>query len=213
MPLPVISNVARVSVSGSTSSGTQWANVQHYQRLTPPMSATNIGQLFDEIVKLYSVAYAGAPTGIPFMTPAPTSTTLTELRLTPLDGSSASTVRTVALAGTQADGTLPTEVSACMSIITGLRGRRNRGRIYLPPFSEAQNDNLGQINSTILAGLVAQAERFRSAIVALAWDIGVASYGGPSGTPPVTWTPYFTPAASFRVDPYWDTQRRRGRPR
>lgn len=78
-----------------------------------------------------------------------TTTAVTELHVTKLDGSSATYVvgtTGVKWAGVGSGDVIP-QAAFLLSCRTGLRGPQNRGRFYLPYVNEA-----GQSNGTLIAG-------------------------------------------------------------
>lgn len=208
MPLPLITNVVRVAVSGQTSTGTAWANILHYRKTTGSIDAAAITALAAEIQKLYQTNASASARHL--LTYCKTTTFANQVTFTPLDGTSASTVLSVNWPGTQTDDQLPAETSLVVTWRTALRGRRNRGRTYLPPFTEVNNTATGVIVSTIPAALAEQAIDHIADLTAVNWQLVVASYGGPSGTPPTTWVPYATTVTTATVSQSWDSQRRRG---
>ncbi len=205
MPLPVITNVVRAALRGTCPSGSPWVNVLHFRKTVGTIDAASLNLLQTELVKLY-----GGPdytAGFEYwMERSTTTTNLTELVFTPLDGSSASDLRVLNVVGISTLASLPSEVTACATLRTAVRGRRNRGRVYLPPFAISATDAIGNLGSTIASNLTAQGNAFRGALPALNWEWVVASYGR-SGT--ITWTPYATPITAVAINTKMDVQRRR----
>lgn len=211
MPLPVINNTVRVAISGITSRNTGWANVLHFRTTGPAISAALIDTLHTEIAKLYTgPAYTGGLVGL--KQPLSSQMSCKFAKYTPLDGLSATTVKTFAWSGTSTGDALPPQVAICISLRTNTRGRRYRGRLYLPQPSEAASSGQGMISQADADGLDAQCEGFRAALPALSWEWVIASYGkSKTKTGLVTWTPFATPLTSVSVDRILDTQRRRAR--
>src|SRR5215831_20184337 len=139
MPLPTIAGVTRVVIRGAMPSGRTWANIWHWQYAggasTPgPTEFNNLDAIF---IRLYSgAAYSG---GIAWLPDARNSVTVVETAYTNLDGSSLSYSLPKALTGGNSSGnSLPSEVAHVMTLRTPYRGRRYRGRIYLPPLVTTQ---------------------------------------------------------------------------
>lgn len=112
--------------------------------------------------------------------------------------------------GLQTGDGMPNNVTLCLSLKTGLRGRSYRGRIYVPGISESNS-----------AGN-AVPSAYRDALVS-AWS-GLILYTGPVGTPDIQMvvlsyfnagairaTPVATPVVSISADTTIDTMRRRMR--
>lgn len=211
MELPVITNVVRTAVSGLGPNGQQWANILHFRRTSGVLDVASLPSLRDHIVSLYNVSYGAGQWQLLFGSPI--SVTLGQISFTPLDGTSASTVYTVSGAGTQTGDALPAEVAIVLSLRTALRGRRNRGRLYIPCLAEAVCDAVGQPTTNAVSGYAAQANTFRTTITPSGWEWVVASYGGPQPNGTRRWTPYATAISTVTCDRYFDSQRRRGLPR
>jgi hypothetical protein len=119
--------------------------------------------------------------------------------------------------GTALGAALPDEVAACVSLHTGLSGRQNRGRMYIPGWSADALAPGGVMDATAVADLQA----WSNAVVFTAlsgsgytWVIGHQArqaYTGTTGTPHPA-----RPAGSVIIteaivrDNHWDTMRRRG---
>jgi hypothetical protein len=138
-------------------------------------------------------------TGLAWRTISPTSSNLTQFEYTPLDGTSATTVITHALAGLDANDPLPASVALVVTIRTAVRGRSHRGRVYTGPYAEDAN-TAGVPTAATVTAVATQWDRFRStALAGSGVSIGVASYLLTS----------FDDAVSLTADGRWDTQRRR----
>jgi hypothetical protein len=140
----------------------------------------------------------------------PTTVTLTAFDITPLDGHSATqtfgTGGGAPFKGGSAVDFAPA-VSALIRIQTGLRGRENRGRVYLPFVSESQMTN----GSLISADPPLVTTAWNSFVTALgasspvAFTFGVAAYdraGGGAGA-------HFTVTTGVFCETVLATQRRR----
>lgn len=199
MPLPAILNTHRVVVGGQLPSGKRWANTLHY-RWTGAGSAgsTNLNALEAEVYKLYAGPnYTG---GKFFLDKARNTVSLDRIDITPLDGVSATLTTSHAAAGSSAVAdSLPSEVAEVITLRTTLRGRRYRGRIYLFPWTEAQNTVDGTMQAVDRTDVLTNCAAHRTAVVALSWEPVVASYSFTVATPVVSYT----------MDAKFDSQRRR----
>jgi hypothetical protein len=133
-----------------------------------------------------------------------------QIDYTVLDGTSIGYSFPHLAAGASASSSLPPECAPVLTLLTNKRGRRYRGRIFLP----APHINLvavsGQLGSTTITGIQTQYQGLISALQAIQWVPVVASYGvGSYKGQPTTWTPFATPIVSARMDGYIDVQRRR----
>jgi hypothetical protein len=137
---------------------------------------------------------------------------MSQINYTPLDGSSTSILKPHVATGASAYAlNAPSEVSCVLTLRTNHRGRRYRGRIFLPPFAADCFDANGQVVAGIAAGQIANFAGLTAALVPLQWVPVVASYGYSllkDGTVS-TWTPFATPITSATMDLRADVQRRR----
>jgi hypothetical protein len=216
MPLPLIANTVRAAVVGTTAGGGPWVNVWHFEYTTPP-NTTNIDALHALFTRFYSgTAFSG---GTPWLTACATSTTVSRVDYTVLDGAALGYTKTFAAAGGAGASTLPAEISPVLTLRTNTRGRRYRGRLYLPPpaAGAGQIDAAGHLLSSVATVVLAQAEGMRSALAAAGWHHVVASYGkslhkdpsDPHDKIEVTWTPFATWVTTYTMDLVLDVQRRR----
>lgn len=105
-----------------------------------------------------------------------------------------------AAGGTNANESLPAEVSLCASVHTDLRSRRARGRSYLPaPANDQSSINAVPVTSLVNAAL-AHYESLRA---------GAEFQGQPWGIYSRKFDE-FNEVVSITVNQTWDTQRRRG---
>ena len=198
MPLPVITNTVRVAVRGTMPSGQRWINVWHIRKPAGPILAADITAIDGLFPRFYLGAAIGA--GQFVFTQCNPAVTMEDLTYTPLDGSSASTVIAHLATGAAAGvDTLPSEVTAVMTLRTLLRGRSHRGRIYLPTFVETINTALGTILVGTAAALITQLIGVQANLVAAGYEIVVASYLLASATS----------VSTFTMDSRWDVQRGR----
>lgn len=196
MPLPVISDVIRTSWEGTLSNGHKFANVVHYRKSGALTFAGAIA-LLDPIIVDHLSTNNGTGTG--WNGHAPASAQFTQIRYTPLDGSSATTVIGHIIPGVAASEPLPASVAAVVTLRTALRGRSFRGRVYQAPFTEAANTATGTILASSVTGVLQQWVAHLSALVGTGLSLVVASYH----------LALATDVASVSVDTRWDTQRRR----
>jgi hypothetical protein len=200
MPLPVIANVARVSIEGKTPNGTSWVNVLHFHFVGGggPLP-TDESALITKLVHLYSgAAYVG---GANLMSFCSNSLTLTEMTILELDGVSASRSFPQSIVGSGgATDQLPAQTSAVVKFKTGFRGRSNRGRVYLPPFLESKSDLGGHISLTDRGLILAQFAGFGADVATAQWNHVVASYIGAGAQHLVI---------DYDMDVYYKVQRRR----
>jgi hypothetical protein len=107
----------------------------------------------------------------------------------------------VSLLGNNASDPLPLQTSLCVTLRTGLAGRKFRGRVYLPPPTEGQSDTNGNPS----AGTATAAATFIDAMVDLANPSGDMALAVTSRVSSES-----TPVTEVVVrDLVWDTQRRR----
>lgn len=212
MPLPTIAGVVRVAVRGHTAYGTRWVNILHLKRIAGSPSAAD----FPAIVTLLNQLYGGATFGgggANLLSASNASTGADDYTFTSLDSSIASVVLTATAAGTGAASSLPAEVAEVITIRTGQRGRRYRGRIFLPPMTTTNVIANGTLAASLATSIPAQCSGFQTALGALGtpYTWGVASYGRSvlkNGTVS-TWNPFFNSASSWSFDLIPDVQRRR----
>jgi F0F1-type ATP synthase membrane subunit c/vacuolar-type H+-ATPase subunit K len=164
MPLPVIADVYRITLiwtNGSTSA----ANVLHIRRSASNASA--VATLVD-----------GSAQALQW-DPVQSTAVVTQLRVTPLDGTGATYVMTTSGAkwtGRTAGEAVPAQ-AAIISFRTALRGPRNRGRIYLPWTGEASQSN-GQIAAASITNMNTGWTAFLAALAAGGGALVIASYVG-----------------------------------
>jgi hypothetical protein len=144
---------------------------------------------------------------------------MTQISYLTLDDTSLRIDTPVTGAGLGGSSSLPPECAAVLTLRTGKRGRRYRGRIYLPaPGIAGVTNATGTLPSTIISGTTAQWAGMQAALVSKQWVPVVASYGQsmhkvPNTHPPqyvpVTWTPFVTAITNATMDANIDVQRRR----
>jgi hypothetical protein len=112
----------------------------------------------------------------------------------------------IAEVGTPTPGTAvvsppPNNVAALVAKTTGVGGRRNKGRMYLPPFflQEADVTASGAITNTVITALNTRLNNFRTAMEGLGYILVLFHSDG--GVP--------TPITSLSLDARVATQRKR----
>lgn len=138
-PLPIIPDTFRVTFNWNTAHGVTPRNVMHFRDPSHSATEVNVASVLDANVQANQ--WAGMCIDFHFDT----------YSIIKLDGLGATHVIPYAGSGTNNGGTggdcIPNG-AAVVSFKTGLRGRRNRGRIFLGPIGEpAQADGL--LTSTI----------------------------------------------------------------
>lgn len=127
IPLPVIPNAARVALRWTAGAQTA-VNVIHMGGVTDPASAADAFEALQDAVTqdMWGPVNAGA--------------VVTQVDITPLDGSSATqsflTGATAQWTG-ETGGDFVPAVASVIKFQTLLRGRANRGRVFLPFISES----------------------------------------------------------------------------
>jgi len=210
--LPTIPGVVRVTVRGTTSNGTKWENTLHLKKGTGDPATADYPALVTELNRLYGGAtYGGGSANL--LSACNNTTSALDYTFTSLAAPIASPVLAATAAGTGVVNSLPPEVAEVISLRTGSRGKRYRGRIYLPPMTINQVLTTGNLASSLATSLPLHCAGFQTAIQALgtpyAWH--VASYGRSvlkNGTVS-TWTPFTTLITSWSFDLQPDVQRRR----
>lgn len=206
-PLPTISGVHRVAFNWRAgASGPYATNVMHFKGASTDTLA--LKNALDANVTTAMWAGCGVATNV------------YQLQITPLDGSSSTMIYTVT--GTKwagpagSTGLIP---AACVivSLKTATRGRRSRGRVYLP-FTDEGNVSAGSLDSAPTAAQAAW-DTFRTAMTTSLYPMVVASYGhgyhktGGKGQPivytPYTWTADSYVVTSSTVERVLGTQRKR----
>lgn len=192
-PLPTIPGVYRCVLPwqdlGSTV-GVRPVNVLHVE--APTGLASDVATQFANVLGahaslMFDVLYSGL--------------TLQTIQVLKLDGFSAALDVTVpgSTSGGGGGGVLP-QVCTVVSIKTGQRGSRGRGRVYVGPMGETQVNN-GRVVTTSVTNMQSGWAAFASALQSGTpeMSLGIASYKHAD----------FNPFTSIRIDPVVGTQRRR----
>lgn len=217
MPLPTIAGTVRCAVQGLATSGRKWTNVHHmrYSGGASSPGTVELDALDVELFRFYSgTAYTS---GQAVMAACPAAVTITQIDYTVLDGMSLIYSKAHAVAGGGGASSLPSEVSMAVTLRTNIRGRRNRGRIYLPPMTPSNIGANGNWSSTLTTFIVNQYLGMMGALTPKQWAPVVASYGhslindpsDPHDKIEVNWTPYATNIVTPTIDAKPDVQRRR----
>lgn len=168
MALPVIPHVYRVAMNHFDGVGASTTNVLHFQNNddpTPLELATILNaHVTSNMWALLSNTFGGF-----------------SLDIIPLDGTSATVHTTPASAAWQggASGTRIPEACFGLTLTTDLRGRRNRGRIFIGPVTETQFAD-GQLSTSPVNDSTSAWTTFANDLVADASSTAlvVASYRG-----------------------------------
>jgi len=165
------------------------------------------------LFRMYSgTAYAG---GQAWLTRCISLLQTVQINYTPLDGTSNTLSIPHGAAGTNASAqSMAPEVAAVLTLRTAHRGRRYRGRIFLPSPGSNTSTTAGGIDqaaASLADTTIKQWIGMQAALAPLQWSNGVASYGYSElkdGTIS-TWVPFFTDCTSVTMDSQFDVQRRR----
>ena len=193
MPLPTIPDVIRVAVEGRCSNGQPWANVFHVEKEAANAYDVAISQLHAFVATLYGAA------GL--RTQVSNNVSFDQVRYTPLDGISASTITTLGTVGAATDETLPPSSSIVVSHRTANRGPRYRGRTYLPQWTRGFLADDGSTSPATVATVSGYWQTFNTSVSGAAFLVAfvVASYKFSTVEPVLT----------SLANTEFDTQRRR----
>lgn len=191
--LPTITDVYRVAFNWTTAGAPPAVNVMHFRTTG---TVAQLGTALDTILNT-----AGMDQNC-FWPVAPAYSVHT-LDILPLDGSSATSTKTLAsdfLGGTS--GSPMPQVAGVVTLQTGLRGPQNRGRIFLGPAGE-DAQAAGVLTPAGRTAMIGGWAAFLAALAAASpqIELGVASYAHST----------FHEVSSIRVNSYMGTQRRRAR--
>ena len=205
-PLPSITNVFRVAFNWVHTNGQTAANVMHFR--APSLNTGGVATAIDTNVTANMWAMASLNAHVE------------SLSITPLDGTGATLPYPVT--GSKWAGTVSASIdfvpdAACVvSLRTAKRGRRYRGRVYIPFQCESQI-----ANGVITGSLTVTANDWTAFLANMATAscrLVVATYGHglvktPGVYPPAytetTWSPDATDVATAVVESILGTQRRR----
>jgi hypothetical protein len=169
--------------------------------------ATEIAALDPLLTRLYTgTAFTS---GAAWLTNCSTLTKIVQIDYTVLDGSALGITYAHTGAGTIVTS-VPSEVAIVLSLLSNTRGKRYRGRLFLPCPIPGALDNSGNLNPTIKTVTEAQYLGMMSALAGIQWAPVIASYDkGTLHGVPTTWTPFATNVVTPRMDLVPDVQRRR----
>jgi hypothetical protein len=209
-PLPVIGGVVRAAVRGTSPQSQQWVNVHHlmYADGASSPGSVEIAAADALLTRLYTgTVFAG---GTPWLTNVYNGWSLSQIDYTVLDGTSLGYTFAHLVAGASAAASLPPECAPVLTLLTGRRGRRYRGRIFMPAPTQGSVATNGTLAPSVPSGIRTQYLGMLAALAAIQWKPTVASYGlGSYKGSPTSWTPFATPITDVRMDVNVDVQRRR----
>jgi hypothetical protein len=165
-PLPVIPDVVRCSFNWTSTEYPRHAvNVMHFSVLTYNISALMTSLEASVTTQMWSHT--------------PSTSKITSIKFTPLDGSAASvdiaTSGGSKWSGNGTPGTTVPQVSAIVKLLTAQRGRSHRGRIFLPWVGEGDM-NAGILSTTEVTALQSAWTAFIAAMSTSVKPMVVASY-------------------------------------
>jgi hypothetical protein len=172
--LPVIADVCRVVITGTTPSGTLWANIIHFRNDTGGSMAAAITTFDADLQDFLDKSAYGGGFGIGHWTHTGWLSALA--RYTPLDGMTAATTKTAVHDGAGTGDALPPDVAVVLSWQTALRGPRYRGRTYIAGFGEGTCTASGRVDAAAVAGLAASGGKFITDLAVQNTPLVVASY-------------------------------------
>jgi len=217
MPLPAIAGTVRAAVIGAMGNGQTWVNVHHFRYAAGASSpgSTEIDGLDVELYRFYVGTAYGS--GTPYLTKVASPASISRIDYTPLIADAGIYSKSHASTATGGTSTLPAEVAAVLTLRTAKRGRRHRGRIYLPAPQTGSTDAAGLWLAAFTTGIIAQYQGMLAALAAKQWVPVVASYGRSLVRDPndkydkieVTWVPYATDITSVTMDVKPDVMRGR----
>lgn len=166
MPLPIIANVAQARLIWTSDSAPRPAvNDLYFKDVVGGASINSLWTLLDASVTAGMWDLVGG-----------TNTKVSSVRLTPLDGITAGTVKTPAGAkwasGSSADPIL--QGAAVVTFASTIRGPRGRGRIFLPFIAES-GQTAGVLSSGSVTTMQAAWTAFINAMGAGSWPQHVVS--------------------------------------
>jgi hypothetical protein len=164
IPLPIINNVYRVTLRWVSNNSQIAANVMHYQHSGG--TALDVKNAIDANVTAA------------MWTPILNTCHVTQLDIIKLDGVQATV--SFPVTGTKWQGSVATQdfnpaISAIVKHVTGVRGRDNRGRTYLPFVGDAAAD-YGSLNGTNAATVSTAWNAFLAAMTTATTFPVVAAY-------------------------------------
>jgi len=163
-PLPVIANVFRVSLEWTHATLGHAANVLHF--LGTPGTASGLWTALDANVTAA------------MWEPVPNGADITEVKITPLDGVTATATHSPGEAARWGGGATAPGVPATCALVrlaTPLRGASHRGRVYVPWVTEGTQTE-GTLNEATRATMAGAWATFRTDMDTDGYTLQVASY-------------------------------------
>jgi hypothetical protein len=155
IPLPIIADTYRTALKWIDNSGQHAVNVMHFR-----VSAYTPALLFADIDTTVTANMWGS---------VATTASVLEVDITPLDGVSSTqtfpTGQPAKWTGSSGGTQYTPQAASLIKLQTGVRGRDNRGRLFLPFTSEAQ-----QVDGFLISGTVTS--------ITLAWQALVDAFAG-----------------------------------
>jgi hypothetical protein len=185
--LPVIPSVYRVALVWAGPGGLSAANVMHFLNEAGTTGGLHAALLANFTANMWHAIGS--------------SSAITRIDILPLDGISATSSTTEAVAANlhgSATGDILTSDTILVKLTTGLRGRDKRGRVFLPFPGEVNTVNGALAGGEVTTMNTAWAT-WRSAMLSSGYELVVASYRYAAATP----------VGSTNVEAALGTQRRR----
>jgi len=197
---------------GTNVAGQQWANVVHCRSGdgAGPTDLAAITALDAKLVRLWTGT--GYTSGSSWLINCSADTKTLDITYYVLNGTAVPIVIAHNASGSVAAGSNQAqEIAHVLTLRTNTRGRRYRGRIYLPAAATTLMSNTtGVLGGATVTSFLNQARGLLADLPSIGWKWGVASYGhGTLNGQPQTWTPFFTDIQDFTFDAIPDVQRRR----
>jgi hypothetical protein len=205
--LPTINNCTRVAFSWHVGTGGPTAtNVMHFGTASTDTAALRTALDTNVSTNMWVGVSSGA--------------TIFQLAITPLNGTAATDLYSVAGTKWTGAGSNPDYVPAVAAVVsfkTAKRGRRFRGRVFLPFLCESSINN----GSLAAAPIINQTawDTFRTAMSSASFPLMVASYGhslhktktsgGGFTMTPTSWTPEANNVTAAQVETLLGTMRPR----
>lgn len=138
----------------------------------------------------------------------PTAWTLDKISVRDWNASTGPTYETTVtplVTGTNANQQMPPNLAVCVSKKTGIGGRAYRGRMYLGPFTEADNTLDGRVNVTLRDDIVDECETLiASSAATFEWSVVSTVLNGADRAAALV-----TPITAVSCNDEWDHQDRR----
>jgi len=201
--MPIPANTLRFSIRGNLPGNEIW-NCSFWLRPTGAATAPSDGTAADALLTTLKGVTHWATFKAQILANLRATGGIVEERLYcyPTTGTTAAAVavQSDVAAGTSTGGTLPNQCAVVVTLLTGVAGRSQRGRVYLPLSGGAVSTTDGQLTNT-LPTLRAELANWNKdmALLASGWAIYVVSQTRTSSLPVV----------QCKIDTRVDVQRRR----